>query len=163
MTTGEIVIRVAEPSDSTACALLISDHESGAFEDWRSRFEIDLANPRRLFLVATVDDSVLGYGHTTFHSRDAHEESTSSPSGYFLSGLMVSPDYRRKGIGKFLTIARINKLRQVTDHIYYGAERGNLATIDLHAQLGFENVGSVLKEGEEFSLFRSQLHPGKHQ
>lgn len=154
---------MAEPSDLTACAVLISNHESGVIEDWRSQFEIDLANPRRLFLVATVDDSVVGYGHTTFHSRNAQEEATSSPSGYFLSGLMVSPGHRRKGIGRLLTIARIDKLRQVTDMIYYRAEPDNKPTIDLHFRLGFTNLGSVFRDGKEFALFSLQLHSTKHQ
>ena len=160
--TGEIVIRGAELSDLTASALLISNHESGALEDWQSRFERDLADPKRLFLVATVDDSVMGYGHTTLHSRTLDEEAT-YPSGYFLSGLMVSPDHRRKGIGKLLTIARIDRLRQVTDIIYYRAESDNKATIDLHSRLGFERVGTVFRDGKEFILFSLELHSANRQ
>jgi ribosomal protein S18 acetylase RimI-like enzyme len=158
VTTGEIVIRNAQPFDLTACALLISNHESGNLEDWRSRFEEDLANPQRLFLVASIDDSILGYGHTTFHSG-ASEEEALNPTGYFLSGLMVSPTHRRRGIGRLLTIARIEQLRQLTDVIYYRAEPDNQATIDLHSRLGFERVGIVLRDGKDFSLFRLGPQP----
>jgi len=84
VTTGEIVIRGAELSDLTASAQLISNHESGTLKDWQSRFEKDLADPRRLFLVATVDDYVIGYGHTTLHARTLDEEAF-YPGGYFLS------------------------------------------------------------------------------
>jgi ribosomal protein S18 acetylase RimI-like enzyme len=161
--TGEIVIRNAEPFDLTACALLISNHESGDLEDWQSRFEKDLANPQRLFLVASVNDSILGYGHTAFHSGTSEEGAAANPSGYFLSGLMVSPAYRRGGIGRLLTIARVDKLRQQTDIIYFRAEPDNKATIDLHARLGFERVGIVLRDGKEFALFSLALHPINRQ
>jgi ribosomal protein S18 acetylase RimI-like enzyme len=157
--TREIVIRKATLTDITACALLISNHVSGNLEDWQSRFEQDLANPRRHFLVATVDDSVEGYGHTTFHTGLSEDETKLSPTGYFLSGLMVSPAHRRKGLGQLLTIARIDELRQVTDLIYYRAEHDNQATIELHSRLGFKSIGSVQSDGREFALFSLELHP----
>jgi len=100
--TGEMVIRKATSTDIAACAVLICGHVSGNLEDWRSRFERDLANPQRQFLVATVDASVVGYGHTTLHSDKSEDETTSSPTGYFLSGLLVSPAHRRKGLGILL-------------------------------------------------------------
>lgn len=151
------VIRKAMASDLNACALLISNHESGVVEDWRSRFEQDLANPRRLFLVATVDDSVVAYGHTTHHSRTLENEVDAGPNGFFLSGLLVSPGHRRQGLGTLLTIARIDELRLVTDKIYYRSEPDNQATIDMHAHLGFKQVGTVQRDGREFTLFCLEL------
>jgi len=157
--TGEMVIRKATSTDIAACAVLICGHVSGNLEDWRSRFERDLANPQRQFLVATVDASVVGYGHTTLHSDKSEDETTSSPTGYFLSGLLVSPAHRRKGLGILLTIARIDELRQLTDVIYYRAEPSNQATINLHSRLGFKTFGSVERDGREFTLLSLELHP----
>jgi ribosomal protein S18 acetylase RimI-like enzyme len=154
---GEILIRRATTSDLTECALLISNHESGVFEDWRSRFEQDLANPLRLFLVATIDDSVAGYGHTTFYTRTSEGDVDTSPTGYFLSGLLISPGHRRQGLGTLLTSARIDELRQVTKTIYYRAEPDNRATIDLHARLGFTKVGTMQSDGRDFTLYRLGL------
>jgi ribosomal protein S18 acetylase RimI-like enzyme len=155
--TSATVIRNATPSDLDACALLISNHVSGESEEWRSRFEQDLANPRRLFLVATIDDSVVAYGHTTFHTRTSDNEANAGPGGYFLSGLLVSPAHRRQGLGTLLTSARIDELRQVTDVIYYRAESDNQATIDMHSQLGFKEVGAVKRDGRDFMLFCLEL------
>jgi L-amino acid N-acyltransferase YncA len=73
--------------------------------------------------------------------------------------LMVSPAHRRGGIGRLLTIARIDGLRQPTNIIYYRAESDNEATIDLHARLGFERVGIVPRDGKEFTLFSLELQP----
>lgn len=152
-------MRKATPSDLDACALLISNHESGEFEDWRSRFEQDLANPQRHFLVATIDDLVVAYGHTTFHTRTSESEAGASPSGYFLSGLLVSPGHRREGLGTLLTVARIDELRRVTGVIYYRAEPDNQATIDMHSQLGFRKVETVKSDGRDFTLFCLELSP----
>ena len=159
MTTGEIVIRKATSNDMVACALLISDHVSGDLEEWQSQFEQDLANPQRLFLVATVDDSVVGYGHTTFHSETLEDEAKSIPAGYFLSGLLISPEHRRQGLGELLTVARIDEMRRVANVIYYRAEPDNLATIELHSRLGFQRIGSVERDGKEYSLFSLELNP----
>jgi ribosomal protein S18 acetylase RimI-like enzyme len=157
--TGEILIRKAQSNDMTACALLISSHVSGNLEEWQSQFEQDLANPQRLFLVATADHSVVGYGHATFHSATLEDEAESSPTGYFLSGLLVAPAYRRQGIGELLTVARIDDLRQVTNTIYYRAEPDNLSTIDLHSRLGFKKMGAVERDGKEYFIFRLELDP----
>jgi ribosomal protein S18 acetylase RimI-like enzyme len=153
---GEIVIRRATTSDLTECAQLISNDESGVFEDWRSRFEQDLADPQRLFLVATVDDSVAGYGHTTY-TRTSEGDVDTSPTGYFLSGLLISPGHRRQGLGTLLATARIDELRPVTNVIYYRAEPDNRATIDLHARLGFTVVGTVQRDGRDFTLYCLEL------
>ncbi len=63
VTSSGISISRALPSDLDACALLISDFEHQSFDEWRTRFAQDLVNPARQFLVATVDDVVVAYGH----------------------------------------------------------------------------------------------------
>ena len=158
-----IVIRKAKSNDITACASLISSHVSGDLEEWQSKFEQDLANPQRLFLDATVNDLVVGYGHTTFHTDALEDGAKSSPTGYFLSGLLISPAHRRQGLGERLTVARIDEMRQVTNVIYYLAEPDNLATIELHSRLGFQRIGSVERDEQGYSLFRLELQPINRQ
>ena len=157
VTKADIVIRKATLADLPASARLISGHESGDIEDWQSRFEQDLANPQRLFLVATIDNVLVGYGHTTFHTRPSDGEVNESPTGYFLSGVMVSPDHRRQGVGTLLTTARIDELRRVADMVYYLAESDNQATIHMHARLGFEKIGSVERNGRGLVVFSLEL------
>lgn len=106
--------------------------------------------------MATIDDSVVAYGHTTFHTRTSDNEVNAGPGGYFLSGLLVSPG-QRQGLGTLLTSARIDELRQVTDVIYYRSEPDNLATIDMHSRLGFREIGIAQRDGRDFTLYCLEL------
>jgi ribosomal protein S18 acetylase RimI-like enzyme len=149
-------IREAVTSDIPACAAMIATHESGEVKYWQERFETDLANPRRRFLVATFNEEIVGYGHTVHHDRVVTDEE-SGPSGFFLSGLLVSPEFRRSGIGSKLTGARIDLLRPDADLIYYYADPENEETISMHARLGFEEFRSMTRFGKQFTLFRLDL------
>ncbi|MHB1087298.1 MAG: GNAT family N-acetyltransferase [Acidimicrobiales bacterium] len=151
-----VEIREATTSDIPACAVLIAAYESGEVKYWQERFEIDLANPRRTFLVASFNDEIVGYGHTVLHDRVVTDEA-SGPRGYFLSGVLVAPELRRSGIGTQLTGARIDHLRTKTDLIYYYADPENEETISMHARLGFEEFSSISRFGKEFTLFRLDL------
>lgn len=156
MEFARVDIREATTSDIPACAAMIATHESGEVKYWQERFETDLANPRRTFLVASFNDEVVGYGHTVHHDRLVTNEE-SAPSGFFLSGLLVAPEFRRSGIGSKLTGARIDLLRASADRIYYYADPENEATISMHARLGFEKFRSMTRFGKQFTLFRLDL------
>lgn len=151
-----VAIRKATILDIPACAALIARQESAEVKYWQDRFEIDFANPRRTFLVASFNNEVVGYGHTVQHDRVVPDEEA-GPSGYFLSGLLVAPDHRRGRIGSQLTGARIDLLRPETNLIYYYADPENDATISMHARLGFEKFRSMTRFGKQFTLFRLDL------
>ncbi|MBW4077016.1 MAG: GNAT family N-acetyltransferase [Acidobacteria bacterium] len=151
-----VEIREATISDIPECAAMIAAHEAGDVKYWQERFEADLGNPRRSFLVASFNDQVIGYGHTVRHDQVILDEEA-GPDGYFLSGLLVTPDLRRGGVGSKLTGARIDRLRERTDMIYYYADPENEATISMHARLGFKEFRSMTRFGKPFTLFRLDL------
>jgi ribosomal protein S18 acetylase RimI-like enzyme len=150
----EYVIREATASDVYPCALLIASYESNDVEIWRERFGADLNDPHRQFFVGSYGEEIVGYGHAVRHTRPIDASSDSSPSGYFLSGLLVAPEYRRHGIGRLLTVARLQALKRVTKTVFYLAEPDNAATIQLHTHLGFVEERLVVREGKILLLFR---------
>ena len=100
-----------------------------------------------------MQQQLLGYGKATHFNGQAY-----SPQGWYLSGLIVNPDYRRAGIAHELTRQRLNALSQHTDTVYYFANVNNQASIDLHGRFGFE----LLKDdfcfpGVTFNQGRGQL------
>lgn len=149
-----MVIREAVYDDVRACAQLIAAHESDDVDAWQRRFEAAFKDVNRSFIVALAGEEVVGYGHTALHVRADDSDHDATPTGYFLSGLLVSPEYRRHRIGTRLTIARLEMLRGLTDVVYYVADPENIATIEMHTRLGFNQLRSVNRNGGTQILFR---------
>lgn len=63
------------------------------------------------------------------------------PAGYYLTGLLVDPAWRRAGIGAELIRIRLaHAWAAGAEAVYYFANAGNAATIRLHTSLGFSEV-----------------------
>jgi ribosomal protein S18 acetylase RimI-like enzyme len=150
----KVLIREAVGEDVESCAQLIADQESEEVATWRQRFEENLQDANRQFLVAQHDELVIGYGHTVHYFRPEDASPAASPSGYFLSGLLVAPNFRRGGVGINLTIARLEVLRGLTDEVFYVADPANIATIELHRRLGFVELRSFERDHKRVLLFR---------
>ncbi len=74
-----------------------------------------------------------GYRHTVEHS------------------VYVDKDCRRAGAGKALMIALIGRARFLGKHVMVaGIEAGNVASIQLHKDLGFEQAGLLKEVGTKF-------------
>jgi ribosomal protein S18 acetylase RimI-like enzyme len=142
MTPEEVRTREATPADLRQCAGLIAASESDDVEEWLQRFTDVLHDPDRRFLVAVIDDAVVGFGHLRYVRHDARSNS-SVPSGWYLSGVTVAASHRRRGIGTQLTRERLRLLQGIADCVYYAAEDDNEATLAMHRRLGFVLVGKV--------------------
>lgn len=74
-----------------------------------------------------------GYRHTVEHS------------------VYVDPDRHRRGIGRALLLALIERARGMGKHAMIGGiEAGNAASIALHEELGFRRVGLLPQVGTKF-------------
>jgi ribosomal protein S18 acetylase RimI-like enzyme len=121
---------------------------------WHERFVSDLHNSSRRYFVAESNEIVVGYGHTVRHERSVDASPDASPSGYFLAGVLVAREYRRAGIGKSLTSARLEALKDETNLVFYLADPKNEVTIALHRHFGFEEIRSVIRDDVRYLLFR---------
>ena len=102
-----------------ATAAIIAAESGGNADEWRVRFADVLADPRRRFLVAEVNGSVVGFGQARLIVRDRVDEGEPA-GGWYLSGVTVAPQYRRLGVGLALTEARLEQLSG--EVVYYAAE-----------------------------------------
>lgn len=125
-------------SSIPACAQLAATREGDATEQWIESFERSLGDDDHLVLVAHSGRGVVGYGKAT-RLELPHE--TNAPSGWYLTGIVVDPVVRRRGVGAALTQARITELqRRGVHNIWFFANARNQVSLALHEQLGFREV-----------------------
>lgn len=155
--TASANVRNATAADIDATAAIIAAHAGGEVEEWRTRFAEVLRDPSRRFMVAEADGVVVGFGQARFVVREDGSE-TGPPGGWYLSGVTVAPEHRRRGVGVALTIARLERLPG--EVVYYAAEPENFATIALHERLGFVACGLVTLTGQPRLLALFRREPG---
>jgi ribosomal protein S18 acetylase RimI-like enzyme len=151
---AEVGTRGAEEADLDACARLIVARTDGSVDGRRRRLLGDLQDPQRYSAVACVGDEVVGYGGVMWHELTSADPPTTAPTGYYLVGLIVSPDWRRHGIGELLTVERMRWTAERADTIHYFANLANGATLDLHERLGFTEIT------RDFTFPGNPLKPG---
>lgn len=149
-----ITVRPARLADLEACARLIAPRTGGSIEARTHRLMADLREPDRYAAVACADDEVIGYGGVVHHEVSPDDPPDVAPTGYYLVGLIVAPDWRRHGIGELLTVDRMRWTADRADAVYYFANLANGATLDLHQSLGFTEVT------RDFTFPGDPLQPG---
>lgn len=90
--------------------------------------------------VAEFGGQVIGFGKSGHISPPVSAPPNCIPEGWYLTGVVVDPKFRRKRVGYELTHARIEWLFRRTSSVYYFANSRNLPTIALHNHFGFTEV-----------------------
>jgi phosphinothricin acetyltransferase len=130
-------------------------------EDWERAIDKTLVGAR-LLLVAEIDGTIGAFAQA--HRLDEHPIDH-APAGYYLTGVTVLPPYRRAGLARDFTLARLDWIKQRADEAWYFAAAENAASIRLHHELGFievaraSSVHGVDFDSGEGVLFRVGLGP----
>ncbi|WP_285242256.1 GNAT family N-acetyltransferase [Pseudarthrobacter sp. fls2-241-R2A-127] len=105
----------------------------------RARWTREMITPTsgRVVLVAIVQDEVVGAAKTHFHG----EPEGRAPAGHYLGGVIIDPNFRRRGIGSALTRVRMEWIWARSSTAYYFANEHNTASIIMHETLGFQSIG----------------------
>ncbi len=102
--------------------------------------------------IVRANNYLIAYAHSHYYHKDNTSSIFQAPYGWYLTGLMIHPDYRRKGIGRYLTSWRIEKIQAISDKVYYFTNIHNVASVKLHEELGFqEKTRDFQIPGVEFS------------
>ena len=161
----DLVVRPIEALDASAVAAVFAERENVGLEqalETVSRW-ID-PDPGRLTLVAERRGLVHGYGKA--EQLRPGEQGGNAPTGWYLTGLVVAPTARRRGLGARLTEERIASLAERTSEVWYFANARNRATIALHERHGFVlqtynfTIPGVTLEGGPGALFRLRIEQG---
>ena len=150
-------------ADIPACVDVLRGHDpSHDADEWLARFQRDVDGPEKHPVVAKDGDVVVGYGRTMPFVAEPGSPANVGPDGYYLLGLVVPADHRRRGIGTLLTVERLRWLQGRADEVFFTTMHDNVASQRMHEHLGFERVTgdfwlpfSSSEQGEV--LYRLQL------
>lgn len=141
---GPDVVRRARPEDAEAIVRLTCARHGLDEDAVRPRIDEELAGFVRCepwcVFVTEIGHHLVGFGRARqlAHGRDGLP--LALPEGWYLTGVIVDPTWRRRGLGEVLTAARLDWLRRRTDAAYYVASRENRASIALHERFGFHEL-----------------------
>lgn len=165
--------RVATPDDAPAIARLDAARNGTEAAEILPRVRRDLeaaasgASARRCWVAAT-EDEIVGFARAAWRDFGEAPEARDLPSGWYLTGIVVSPGFRRRGIGRALTHHRLVHLAALgAEEVYSFTSAGNRVSVALHESLGFEEqrrdivVPGVTFHGGVGVLYRIRLDAGR--
>jgi [ribosomal protein S18]-alanine N-acetyltransferase len=117
-----------EPLSEAHIASIMEIEKVSNGSPWSERsFRNELEHPNGVFLVAMDGGRVIGYAGAWFVVDEAH-----------ITTVAIDPNYRRRGIGRALTIAILGEAKERSMACSTLEVRaGNEAAIELYQQLGY--------------------------
>jgi GNAT superfamily N-acetyltransferase len=142
--SGEFRIRPAKESDIGSLGRISAVREGGTVrehvEGFRRELEVARTQHTAMVFVAELDDRVIGYGRTGYLHKEHGGAAGESPVGWYLTGMVVTPEFRRCGVGTRLTAERLAWISERSRFAYYFANARNRVSIALHDRFGFAEI-----------------------
>jgi ribosomal protein S18 acetylase RimI-like enzyme len=135
-------VRPALPADMPSVAVLQS-HAFGSQPAGQAAADAgELESPGRWLWVAVAHSDAADHARPVGYARlRLADVATEPPIGYYLSGVVVDPGHRGRGIGGQLVRARLDFAWSAgAPALYYFANSRNATTIALHAKFGFREI-----------------------
>lgn len=127
----------ANEDDVPYLAALQAAARGGTVPEWAERIARLADGELSAVVLARVARALAGYANVTFlpeHPGDG------APPGYYLAGITVAPEWRRRGIATALTQWRMTWAWKRGPEAWCFVSAANRASLDLHHTLGFEEV-----------------------
>lgn len=136
----DVTIRPATRDDLPATAAQSAQREGGDPAEWSAVHGRKFDDDRQVLLVAEHEGQIIGHAWLTWLTPVA-DGGRGAPDGWYLSGVVVVPRFRRRGVGRRLTQARVEWVLRRNESVHYVVSARNRASRTLHAELGFREVG----------------------
>jgi len=112
--------------------------------DRGEQFASDTTDDSRQMFVAKANGQVIAYGRVAEMAAD--EAGPGTPAGCYLTGVLVDPAWRRRGIATALTRARLRWVFARADEAFYLTGADNIASLHLHSAFGFQELKRLRSE-----------------
>jgi aminoglycoside 6'-N-acetyltransferase I len=132
---GPVQIEPLRVDDVASAVELVTRVQRVDPGDRGEQFASDITDDSRQMFVAKANGHVIAYGWVA--ELAAGEAAPGTPAGCYLSGVLVDPAWRRRGIATALTRARLRWVFARTGEAFHVAGADNMASLHLHAALGF--------------------------
>lgn len=140
----DLIIRPAVIDDAKELGRITAEREGGDPDEHARRLERAITewskSSQGIILVAVYESELIGFGKIRYFTLPPDSHANIAPQGWYLSGVIVKPEYRRRGVGRQLTQARLNWIALRADCAYYLANAQNRVSIELHQKLGFTEL-----------------------
>lgn len=136
---SDALIRRGTREDLAFTGVLSAQREGGVPAEWTAQHQRKFADPTQALFVAEHEGEVIGYGWLAWLDPEA-QGGRNAPEGWYLGGVVVAPAFRRRGLGRRLTQARIDWALDRADAVHYVVSASNQASRTLHATLGFAEI-----------------------
>ena len=162
-----LIIREARKQDIEQLAELNHKRYGGKLPEIIEGFEREIAGlyetDEHLLIVAEYENKLVGFARAKSFEPPPTAPPNICPEGWYLTGIIVASEYRRKGIASALTKERLNWIAKRSERAYYFANAQNKVSIDMHKQFVFTEISrnfvypDVSFEGGEGILFKADL------
>ncbi|MEV6106767.1 GNAT family N-acetyltransferase [Streptomyces sp. NPDC051940] len=133
----------AVPQDAAPLGALQAQVRGGDAGRWEGKIAALIQEPRGTVVVARAEGSLLGFANAEY--LPAHPDD-GAPAGYYLTGVTVAPQWRRRGLGRLLTRRRMEwawwHAPDARGEVWCFVSSANPASLALHHALGFVAVRS---------------------
>lgn len=150
-------VRVATRDDLEAIATLRSARNGRSIDHNRAEVSAEFGRDGAQLFIAELEGAVVAFGRCKRFGDDAHPPGR--PTGWYLSGIIVQDEFRRRGIGRALVDARVKWLRQRADIAWALVARENRASLDMLEAAGFEPSMQLTADGYTSVVLQRKTGP----
>lgn len=158
----DYVIRAATLADAERLVRFLPPRPDTSVERRLEAMRHDLRERVRrgelLILLAEHDGAVVGYARASHVVRPAPRTPADIPPGWYLLGVYVAPEHRRRGVARAFTERRLSWIAEQATEAFYFTRTFNDASLALHVAYGFREVArGVNAPGQPVSADRVLL------
>ena len=137
-----VAIRPLEPGDvdEVACLVALCSGRSAQRQADMLFGVLNRGPARGIVLVATEHHQIVGVGRIAYFEAPADAPENVVPNGWYLMGVDVHPDFRRRGVGSALTRKRLDWIFERAAKAWFFTCTTNEASLALHRAFEFKPV-----------------------